>query len=184
MRNRIVPIIGLLCAACGSSDSPSEGNRNGASDSGSPSGQNAEETPDSGSSSTQEAEDVGSGPESCSAVVDQYSASCDPDGYTMTDCEDLRALYIGEGCGDAWSKYASCAASNMPDCEEGDFPSCRKNFSELFQCQSAWAARTGCTRLRAKDSSCSEETPYALSCLREPPSEECTMIEEGAHCCP
>jgi hypothetical protein len=174
MHQRWMPIIGLFCIACGDSKgSPSENddNDNGAPDSG---------TPDDNDNT----DDVGSGPESCTAVVAQYGASCEPGGYSMADCEDTRVLYVGEGCGDVWSKYASCAAAAAPDCDEGDFPACRQSFSALFQCQSAWAARTRCTRLTGGDSSCPAAAPYSLGCVDEPPSEACVMTEDDTLCCP
>ena len=178
MRTRWLQMLALVCLGCGDSDKdpPPEDGQIGKGD-GDAQGDGDGDPPSEG-------EGVGSGPESCAAVVAQYGMSCDPADYTMADCEDIRVLYVGEGCDEEWARWASCAARAAPDCEEGDFADCRDEFGGLFRCQSAFAQRTSCTRDSGNDVSCPVAAPYALLCLGAPPSKSCVMTDDDTLCCP
>ncbi len=124
----------------------------------------------------------------CEEVVGQWQLACGDHGYTMNDCESERSLWVGQHCDQEWSQYAGCAAATAPDCHDGNFPACDAQQRQLSACQSAFVARTKCTRIRL-DEQCSEAAPFALLCLGDSPDKGCVQRGEatpGANpvCCP
>jgi hypothetical protein len=132
------------------------------------------------------------GPAGGGATCDQYVAhvaqQC-PDidvGFTAEQCEDGANLYGPIGCGSEYGAYLGCLTSVGVDCTTGDPIGCDNASDGYFSCQSAFASRVGCTRLRSSDSSC-PSGQFSFGCLQGVPG-GCTEIQSPSAativCCP
>lgn len=124
----------------------------------------------------------------CVAYGAEAAQRCAQQGATFDAAFDecshqIRAL-TPVGCGPLIREYFSCMSVTKTQCSDAN--ACDKEQTDFKSCQSAFVARTGCTRLETQDGQrCGGQTPYAFACLRSPPS-NCKGVSGAATiaCCP
>ncbi len=101
-------------------------------------------------------------------------------------CEEDRLQYEPSGCGAEYAEFVRCySQAKIPDCEDGTSQGCPD--PQIYgRCVTAFAARTGCSRLPGMDVEC-DSGNYAFTCGKV--LSGCTKLDPGGSlatfaCCP